>query len=342
MNICSLKSTHTFRSFLKIFALITSLSFASSAFAIAYPDGDDCSSNDITSCQHPNIVMISGFDSNGLTVALTRCSAAMIQKPSPGSNKYVFLTAGHCTIGWKNAEKPLYLGVSFDPNASANGNAIDISHFVTGTNGSEMIPITSPLIKINGGSEADVGILKYDYGVLVFTFTGSDPIAAKWPAIANIPVAKLAQDVGLSLDNVVANTQNPNKNLLFSAVGYGLTDLVAAPGTGGNAGGNGGDPGFGTKRVALTQSFLNMNNYVIKISQNPARGFNGTCFGDSGGPNYYTDPNLGEILVAVTSQGDAVCRAMGTNARIDIPDAVNFINCVRNASSINQAQACGQ
>lgn len=325
---------------LKTLPFFLSLPLATTAFAIAYPNGDDCTGTDLTSCTHPNIIMVSGFGADGLTTVGTRCTASLIQKPSSNSNKYVFLTAAHCAYAWLNNPNISKLGISFDPNVSANGNVVDISHFVTGTVGSNMLPIINPVFQLNPRVAKDVGQLQNDFAVLVFMVKGSDPVLAKWPALANIPAVTLPQDVGFTLDALVASVNNP-KNIMFSAVGYGLTQLKAAPGNGAKAVPDI-ESSLGTKRDGLTQSFTNLRTTIVDVSQNPAQGFNGTCFGDSGGPNYYTDPTYGEIEVAVTSGGDAVCRAMGTNGRVDIPAATSFISCIRNASSASAVQACGQ
>ncbi len=325
-----------FRRISQVLSLTLLIPLSSSTFAIAYPNGEDCTnSNNYTSCAHQNVVMVSGFDSNGLTVLGTRCTATLIQKPTLSNPKYVFLTAAHCTVGWSTNPDIASLGVSFDPDMSANGNVIDISHFVTGGVGTEMFPISPTQYKDRGG------IVKSDYSVVVYQPSSGDPIATKWPTIGTIPVATLPQDVNFSLDALVASTQDP-KTITFSAVGYGIVELVKAPGTGGNAGGAGGDNNtLGTKRFSLSSHYRGLSETILKINQNPAQGFNGTCFGDSGGPNYYTTSTGQEIVVGVTSAGDAVCRAMGTNARIDIPEAISFISCVRDATSALAATACG-
>jgi secreted trypsin-like serine protease len=67
----------------------------------------------------------------------------------------------------------------------------------------------------------------------------------------------------------------------------------------------------------------------LRLSQNQATGDGGTCFGDSGGPSFWTDPDTGEeILVGITSWGDAVCVAAGFNYRVDIPQTLDFIEDV--------------
>jgi secreted trypsin-like serine protease len=71
---------------------------------------------------------------------------------------------------------------------------------------------------------------------------------------------------------------------------------------------------------ALTKSWLHM-------SQNHATGDGGTCYGDSGGPTFWIDPDEGEtdMVVAITSWGDVPCVATGIAYRIDTSDALDFI-----------------
>jgi secreted trypsin-like serine protease len=70
--------------------------------------------------------------------------------------------------------------------------------------------------------------------------------------------------------------------------------------------------------VALTKPFLHLN-------QNIKKGNGGTCFGDSGGPTFYTAADGSEIVVGITSWGDSQCIATGFNYRVDIPETLGFI-----------------
>ncbi len=67
----------------------------------------------------------------------------------------------------------------------------------------------------------------------------------------------------------------------------------------------------------------------LRMSQNQATDDGGTCFGDSGGPAFWTDPDTGEeILVGITSWGDAQCVSSAFNYRVDIPQTLEFIEDV--------------
>ena len=70
--------------------------------------------------------------------------------------------------------------------------------------------------------------------------------------------------------------------------------------------------------IALTKTHLH-------LSQNLNKDDGGTCFGDSGGPTLYTASDGSEIVVAVVSTGDAACMSTALNYRVDLPDALTFI-----------------
>jgi secreted trypsin-like serine protease len=72
---------------------------------------------------------------------------------------------------------------------------------------------------------------------------------------------------------------------------------------------------------ALTQVWLHM-------FQNRLSNDGGTCFGDSGGPAFWTEPDGSEVLVGLTSWGDAQCVATGFDYRVDIPQTLDFVESV--------------
>ena len=68
-------------------------------------------------------------------------------------------------------------------------------------------------------------------------------------------------------------------------------------------------------------------NDVLRLSQNIALDDNGTCNGDSGGPIFYEDANLGRVQVSVVSGGDIACRATNTGPGFSRQDAFDFLGC---------------
>lgn len=71
---------------------------------------------------------------------------------------------------------------------------------------------------------------------------------------------------------------------------------------------------------ALTKEWL-------KMSQNPAHGDSGACYGDSGGPTFLgAAPNDGDVVLAVTSTGDVPCYSTNVASRTDTPSARAFLS----------------
>ena len=82
------------------------------------------------------------------------------------------------------------------------------------------------------------------------------------------------------------------------------------------------------RQYAVT-TFQNLHKLWLRASQNNRLDNGGTCYGDSGGPNFWVDPqSQEEILVAITSWGDAVCVSSDFKYRMDIPQSRDFIDAV--------------
>jgi hypothetical protein len=61
----------------------------------------------------------------------------------------------------------------------------------------------------------------------------------------------------------------------------------------------------------------------LRLSQNQATGNGGTCYGDSGGPNFLGDTGT---IAAITITGDAVCRSTNVVYRLDTESARAFLD----------------
>jgi V8-like Glu-specific endopeptidase len=68
---------------------------------------------------------------------------------------------------------------------------------------------------------------------------------------------------------------------------------------------------------SLTQSWL-------KLSQNASTGNGGTCYGDSGGPNFLGDSDS-RLVVATTISGDTQCGSTNVDYRLDTVSARAFL-----------------
>src|SRR4051794_27079867 len=100
----------------------------------------------------------------------------------------------------------------------------------------------------------------------------------------------------------------------FTSVGYGAYEVTNQPG--------GHQYLYNDVRGVATGALNTTTQSWLKISMNPSHGDGGTCYGDSGGPNF-----LGEtdIVAATTITGDSVCRSTNVDYRLDTASARNFL-----------------
>ena len=203
----------------------------------------------------------------------------------------VFLTAAHCTEDFINNFKPL----GWTPFVSFDGS-IPFGDLPDPT--TNLIQVNDIITNPNyNKSQSDSG----DIGVLIITGTSITP--------ATLPTFELLDELA---------TRNGLKDAIFTPVGYGLQDRVVG----------GGVPFFENEnpvhRMFASSSFNALNPGYLRLSQNPATGDSGSCYGDSGGP-IFLDVDGGLILVATTVTGDSVCRATNVDYRLDTSSAREFL-----------------
>lgn len=148
-----------------------------------------------------------------------------------------------------------------------------------------------------GGGASD----PHDIAVVVF----DRPILGITPA--TLPTAGL-------LDQL--NTDRTLGSAVFTSVGYGSLEPLNGPG--------GKTYTYTDTRNVAFGSFNSLNDAWLRLSQNPATGDGGTCYGDSGGPNFLGDATS-TLLVATTITGDTACRATNVDYRLDTPSAREFL-----------------
>lgn len=102
----------------------------------------------------------------------------------------------------------------------------------------------------------------------------------------------------------------------FTSVGYGSLEPVVGPG--------GPTFRYTDTRNQASGSFNSLNDAWLRLSQNPSTGDGGTCYGDSGGPNFLGGPDS-DLLVATTITGDVLCRATNVDYRLDTAAAREFL-----------------
>jgi V8-like Glu-specific endopeptidase len=100
----------------------------------------------------------------------------------------------------------------------------------------------------------------------------------------------------------------------FTSVGYGAYEVTNQPG--------GHQYLYNDVRGVATGTFNTSTQAWLKISMNPSHGDGGTCYGDSGGPNFLGST---DILAATTITGDAVCRSTNVDYRLDTASARSFL-----------------
>ncbi len=101
----------------------------------------------------------------------------------------------------------------------------------------------------------------------------------------------------------------------FTSVGYGAYEVTNGPG--------GHRYLYNDVRMVATGTLNSINPAWLRISMNPATGNGGTCYGDSGGPNFL---GTTDIVAATTITGDAVCRSTNVTYRLDTPSARSFLS----------------
>jgi hypothetical protein len=306
---------------LAVLALATSM--VSSAFAITWgrPDVNN---------EYPNVASVRGII-EATNTAATSCSGSLLYRDA---DKFVILTAAHCTDAWTSliaAGQRDSVGVSFDQNNQVNGSTTDATYYVRGG-----VPISFPA--------KDAPFETFDYGLVVFSTADENSlgqtIQERWGALSPVQVAPSPH----YLPDLIASVSNPTQNLSFTAVGYGTGEKFPIPGqeTGpANPSGSNADK-FLIRYIAEGMKYdaLNPVNDVLRLSMNIAKGENGTCNGDSGGPIFYQDPTLGRVQVSLVSGGDAVCRATNTGPGFSTQAAHDFLACASVEGDASDVKSC--
>jgi hypothetical protein len=194
----------------------------------------------------------------------------------------VFLTAGHCT-GYLQANGMTWAAVTFDSQATG------LSTFYPG------MLVTHPMFNQSQSDPADLGVLVLFEPVTI--------APAQLPAAGQLD----AMNVNRGLDDQ-----------RFTAAGYGAMGWFKPQ-----------EPVEGGKvwysdfqRRVSSPGFRALNENRIHLSQNPSLELSGTCYGDSGGPNFIGDTN---VIAGTTMTGDHVCRSTNIIYRLDTPTARSFL-----------------
>jgi secreted trypsin-like serine protease len=100
----------------------------------------------------------------------------------------------------------------------------------------------------------------------------------------------------------------------FTSVGYGAYEVTSGPG--------GHDLLYDDVRMVATGTLNSITPAWLRISMNPSTGNGGTCYGDSGGPNFL---GTTDIVAGTTITGDMWCRSTNVDYRTDTASARSFL-----------------
>ena len=274
---------------LSVIAILAVAVFPVGAITDGEPDGDG----------HPYVGLMAAYDANGLY--LWRCSGTLLSET-------VFLTAGHCT------EAPAVTAQIWFDSGYPTQIQVDPSYVSD---------------RVGGPGCTDLAVTGYpcrgDVGGSTFTHPDYNPNAffIRDVGVVVLDTAFPMAEYGVlpSLDQLDAlKTRRGTQNLMFTAVGYGLQQInpvfVQAERT----------------RMVATPHLIQINvpgftgDFSLLLSNNHSTG--GTCFGDSGGPNFLNDSN---IVAGVTSFGiNGNCAGTGGVFRMDRSWALDWVSSFLN------------
>jgi V8-like Glu-specific endopeptidase len=224
----------------------------------------------------------------GLMVAQTASGAPLWRCSGTLIAPRLFLTAGHCTES-PAAHVEIWFQADVESGIPANGYPFNGQ--VGGT------PYTHPQYNPNA-------FYRYDLGVVVLDSPMSVGGLGALPALNQLDTLK---------------TQRGKQDVTFTAVGYGLQKSFpdAASWKEHNV----------RIRMVAHPRLIQINgglvgDFSLLLSNNANTG--GTCFGDSGGPNFIGTSN---VIAGVTSFGlNGNCAGTGGVYRVDRADDLNWLH----------------
>jgi hypothetical protein len=257
------------------------------------PDGDD----------HPYVGLMVALDED--YVPLWRCSGTLI-------GPELFLTAGHCTeapaahvVVWFDTGYPTPIprgDLPAVPGTSCTGyTGYPCTGDASGTPNAHPEFCTGCGNGLPRFASHDVGVVVLDSAYIMGTY-------GQLPAVGVVDTLK-------------------NKTAI-DFVGYGVNDQAQIPGN------LLPQPppyyrwvGLRTRMYAPTElvsgKFVHSDEF-LRLALNPGGGSGGTCFGDSGGPDFLAGTN---IILGVNSYVTNVnCSGVGYSTRVDTESNLDFIN----------------
>jgi len=224
-----------------------------------------------------------------------RCSGTLLSAT-------VLLTAGHCTNAFPDDP---YTGMRvFTESDVQGGIGITNNYPNAGPNAVEAVSWAAhPLYETAPFFVHDVGVVILEAPGVVLSRYGTLPSVNQFDAF---------------------KTRRGLQNVWFTSVGYGLQQSFPTPAS--FLANNSRTRYFATPKLLQINTPGFTGDFSMLLSNNANTG--GTCFGDSGGPNFLRDST---VVAGITSFGiNGNCAGTGGVFRTDRQDVLNFINSYLN------------
>jgi secreted trypsin-like serine protease len=208
----------------------------------------------------------------------------------------------------------------------AVGGLVSTTHYSDGTwtycSGTLISP-TVFLTAAHCGTDGEPVIVTFDpdyqAGDKVYSGTfQSDPLypgnQSNAHDIAVVVLDKAVRGITPALLPAAGSLSGLSKTQQFTSVGYGAYAVTNGPG--------GHRYLYDDRRMVAIGTLNATNRTWLRISMNASTGNGGTCYGDSGGPNFLGATN---IVAAITITGDAVCRSTNVDYRLETASARAFL-----------------
>jgi V8-like Glu-specific endopeptidase len=195
-----------------------------------------------------------------------------------------------------------------DAGAYCSGTLIAPKVFLTAAHcypleGNTSYVTFGPTYEAEGKNFADVGVGVAEYSGTFHEHPTLDIAVVKFDeAIPGIEPARLP---------TLGQLANTAKGAKFTPVGYGDT--------------SGYSDDAGVRRYAPWTTFKSLNRTYLSTSQH--RGSGGTCYGDSGGPNFFgAAEDHSNVIAGITITGDTWCKATNVTLRLDTASSRAFLD----------------
>jgi V8-like Glu-specific endopeptidase len=224
--------------------------------------------------------------------------------------------AGAITNGSPDGNQHPNVGGLVSPTQYSDGTWI----YCSGTLISPTVFLTAAHCAEDGERVAVTFDTAYEAGDKVYTGTfHADPAYNQSQSdphdIAVVVLDKAVKGITPALLPTAGSLSGLSGSQTFTSVGYGAYEVTKGPG--------GHQYLYDDVRMVATGTLNSINPSWLRISMNPSTGNGGTCYGDSGGPNFLGTTN---IVAAITITGDATCRSTNVDYRLDTASARAFLS----------------